>query len=200
MAYSDFKTFDHVQSKFPITISTSESLFADVAEVETSTLLQEVLNVNIPLALKISTEKARSELIVMQVLVEVYKLFDLKLGVFSGVDFNVDSSIGLTGYCDYILSHSPNTLTISAPVFCMVEAKNLDLSRGYPQCIVEMIAAQKFNAQKANDVELIWGAVTTGTNWRFLRLNGNDVCIDFDEYHISQINKILGIFLYMLGR
>ena len=200
MAYSDFKTFDDILSKFPVTISTSESLFDDIAETETSTLLQEVLKVNLPLALKINTEKARSELIVMQVLVEVYKLFDFKLGLFSGVDFNVDISVGLNGNCDYILSHSPNTLTVSAPVVCMVEAKNLDLSRGYPQCMAEMIAAQKFNAQKSNEIEIIWGTVTTGTGWRFLRLIGNDVYIDFDEYHISQINKILGIFLYILGR
>ncbi|MEM7537000.1 MAG: hypothetical protein AAF639_32800 [Chloroflexota bacterium] len=198
MAYSDFKTFRHVTDKFPVTISTTKSLFAGIPEIEVSPFLQELLKVNIPLALKISTEKARSELIVMQVLVEIYKMLDFQLGLFSGIDFNVDTKLGLTGYCDYILSQSVNQLEIAAPVVCMVEAKNLDLSRAYPQCIAEMIAAQKFNAQQENQIETIWGAVTTGTNWRFIRLVGNDVDIDFDEYLISDVGKILGILRYIL--
>ncbi|MEM7535515.1 MAG: hypothetical protein AAF639_25290 [Chloroflexota bacterium] len=197
MAYSDFKTFDILNSKFPITIS-SDSLFADISRVEQSAFLVETLAENIPLALSISTEKARSELMVMPILVEVRKQLNRQISLFSGVEFTVDTSMGLSGYCDYILSRSSIQIFIDAPVVCMVEAKNLDLSKAYPQCIAEMIAAQRFNAEKSNEIETIWGAVTTGSNWRFIRLIGYDVTIDFDEYLISQIDKILGIFQHIL--
>jgi len=41
----------------------------------------------------------------------------------------------------------------------------------------------------------ILGVVTTGSNWKFLKLKDSQVLIDFDEYLISQIDKILGIFI-----
>ena len=61
-----------------------------------------------------------------------------------------------------------------------------------------MIAAQVFNDTHDHPVDSILGVVTTGSNWKFLRLQGNAVLIDFDEYLISQIDKILGIFVYAI--
>ena len=52
----------------------------------------------------------------------------------------------------------------------LVEAKNENLKVGFPQCIAEMVAAQQFNQQKGNPVESVYGVVTIGTTWRFLRL------------------------------
>jgi len=134
----------------------------------------------------------------MQVLVEVRKLLNHQISLFSGTDFTVDSKLGLNGYCDYILSNSPDQIYIKAPVVCMVEAKNENIKLAYPQCIAEMIAAQKFNVAKEQQVETIWGVVTTGSSWKFLYLTGNQVAIDYEEYLISQIGKILGIFLHIL--
>lgn len=198
MSYRDFKTINDIQSKFPITTSSDQPFFADVTEVETSPFFQELLRENVPLALNINTEKARSELIVMQVLVEVRKLLNRQISLFSGIDFTVDSSVGLSGYCDYILSDSPDQVYIKSPVICMVEAKNDNIKNAYPQCIAEMIAAQRFNAAQSNPVETIWGVVTTGSNWKFLHLTGDHVAIDYDEYSISQIGKILAIFQHIL--
>ncbi|OKH59029.1 hypothetical protein NIES2130_10745 [Scytonema sp. HK-05] len=39
----------------------------------------------------------------------------------------------------------------------------------------------------------IYGAVTTGDIWKFLKLEGCDVFIDLNNYYIKEINKILGI-------
>ena len=194
MAYSDFKTFKHVTDKFPVKISSSESLFTDLSEIEPSALLQEELEENIPLALNINTEKARSELMVMPVLLEVRRRFKRKISLFSGIEFTVDTKVGLNGYCDYILSQSPDQLFINTPVVCMVEAKNNEINAACPQCIAEMIAAQRFNTAGSNPVDTIWGVVSNGYNWKFLRLDGNDVMIDYDEYGIPQVEKILGIF------
>ncbi|MEM7537001.1 MAG: hypothetical protein AAF639_32805 [Chloroflexota bacterium] len=199
MAYSDFKTFKHVTDKFPVTISSDYSLFVNIPEIEPSAQLQDFLEDNIPLALNINTEKARSELMVMPVLLEVRKQFQRKISLFSGIEFTVDTSVGLNGFCDFILSNSPTQLFLKSPVICMVEAKNNEINPACPQCIAEMIAAQRFNAAGSNPIDTIWGVVSNGYNWKFLRLDGNDVKIDYDEYGIPQVEKILGIFQQILS-
>ncbi len=54
------------------------------------------------LAEAINTEKARSELIVAEVLVELREQFDRRISLFSGIDFNVDAGDGLVGVCDFL--------------------------------------------------------------------------------------------------
>jgi len=87
----------------------------------------------------------------------------------------------------------------------MVEAKNERIVSAYGQCLAEMIAAQQFNQtdgqqQEADSGMPIWGVVTTGSSWRFLRLEGNQVFVDNDEYQINQISKLLGIFRHIIKR
>jgi hypothetical protein len=151
----------------------------------------------LPLALAIDTEKARSELIVMPILVELKKQYKLQnksqISIFSGRDFTVDVSKGLNGFCDFLISRSPEQIVIEAPVVTLVEAKNDNIQSGLGQCMAEMIAAQVFNETKGNQISTIYGVITTGTNWRFLRLNGKTIDIDLNEYFISQLGKILGI-------
>lgn len=56
-----------------------------------------------------------------------------------------------------------------------------------------MLAAQLFNEQEGNKIKTIYGAVTTGDIWKFLRLEGIDIFIDLNNYYIKELNKILGI-------
>jgi hypothetical protein len=100
---------------------------------------------------------------------------------------------GLTGFCDYLISKSPEKIIIIAPVVTLVEAKNDNIQSGLGQCIAEMIAAQLFNQQKGNEIETIYGSVTTGTNWKFMRLTGQVIEIDLSKYYLSDVGKILGI-------
>ncbi|HRX72134.1 MAG: hypothetical protein KDJ22_06010 [Candidatus Competibacteraceae bacterium] len=199
MAYSDFKNIDDIKQRFHLKIASSDSLFANIPEVAVSALLQETLRENIPLALNINTEKARSELMIAPVLVETRKMLDRKISLFSGIEFNVDESLNLTGYCDFILSQSPDQIYLEAPVACIVEAKNENIKSGYPQCMAEMIAAKLFNKQNATAVSSILGVVTTGSNWKFLKYQNDILFIDFDEYLVNQPGKLLGIFAAMLG-
>jgi hypothetical protein len=48
-------------------------------------------------------------------------------------------------------------------------------------------------------VETIYGIVTSGTNWRFLRLHGETAQADMRDYYLSEIDKILGILVYMMA-
>ncbi|MBD2493533.1 hypothetical protein [Nostoc sp. FACHB-280] len=192
MSYSQF-TIETVETTFGITIRESVGIFADIPAIEYSDFLAQALKKYIPLALAIATEKSRSELILTPILVELKEQLQNQISLFSGREFNVSPEKGLSGFCDFLISKSPEQIIIKAPVVALVEAKNDNIQSGLGQCIAEMVAAQLFNQQKGNVIESVYGSVTTGTNWKFMRLTGQIVEIDLNEYFLSDVGKILGI-------
>jgi hypothetical protein len=129
------------------------------------------------------------------ILSEIAWKTDYSIFVFSGKDFNVSSDRGLVGYCDFLLSRSPEAISIQAPVCAIVEAKKEDINSGIAQCVAEMVAAQIFNDAKGTPLKRIYGVVTSGMAWRFLVLENNVAAIDRVDYYVSQVDKILGILL-----
>jgi hypothetical protein len=192
MAYSDF-TLSTVRQNFGLTVEEPDNLFANIPSINPSQFLQTTLNENLALATGINTEKARSELIITPILLEIRRQFNFKIGFFSGTEFNVDSQQGLNDYCDYILTGTSDIYEIRTPIITLVEAKNENIKAGLGQCIAEMIAAQIFNQRQENAIESIYGAITTGTDWKFLRLKDKTIQIDKRDYYIVEINQILGI-------
>ncbi len=192
MSYNQF-TLASVTKMFNLITAEEDNIFAQVPEVKSSDYLAETLQYHVPLALANNTEKARSELIIVPILIEMRKQLNASFNLFSGVEFDVEPEKGLTGCCDFILSRSSEKLFITAPVVMLVEAKNANIKGGLGPCIAEMVAAQLFNQQEQNSITTIHGVVTTGTNWKFLRLTDNQVEIDLNEYYLSGIDKILGI-------
>ena len=197
MAYNQF-SLSQVKEAFQLRIDDRSDLFSTVAEVKVSDFLTQTLDRNVLLALAIGTEKARSELIVAPILVEIWSLLNRQISLFSGIEFNIAPEKGLSGNCDFIISRSPEQVLITAPVVAIVEAKNDNIKSGLGQCIAEMVAAQLFNEQEGNDLATIYGAVTTGDHWKFLKLNRQTVCIDVKEYYLVNVGKILGILLSMV--
>lgn len=193
MSYSDFKTIDQAVSTLELTVEDISHLFSNIAPIEPSQRLKETLDETLDLAASISTEKARSELIITPVLLEVRRKFNNKIGYFSGNTFNVDESKGLTGACDFILSASKNQSLVTAPVLTLVEAKDNDIRIGLGQCVAQMVAAQIFNDRNGLEQPVVYGAVSTGTNWKFIMLENHIVKIDLTEYFITQLDQILGI-------
>ncbi len=112
--------------------------------------------------------------------------------------YNVDAESGLKGVCDYLLSLSPLQLAVEAPVVAVVEAKNENVPRGIAQCLAEMVAAQQFNREQENSLPTVYGAVTTGSLWKFLCLKETLATVDETEYHVGQPEKIVGILLQMV--
>ena len=200
MAYSDFTTLHKVRTAFDLILDETTHLFTDIAPIEPSDYLKTTLNEFVPLANAINTEKARSELIIAPVLLEVRRHFNFQVGFFSGTDFTVDSTVGLNGYCDYILTASQEMYEIYAPVVTLVEAKNENIKSGLGQCIAEMIAAQRFNQQRETPIDVIYGAVTTGMIWKFLKLVNQTAFIDLSDYFIKEVDKILGILSIPLSQ
>jgi len=198
MSYSDFNV-KQVQKDFDLEIIEKLGIFSEIQQVEISDYLTTTLEENIPLAVSINTEKAKSELIISNVLIEVRKIFDRKISFFSGIEFNIDKEKGLNGYCDFLISLSPEQLFVKSPLIALVEAKNENIMSGLGQCIAEMIGAKIFNEKEGNNIPAVYGTVTTGIFWKFLKLIDNIVHIDLKDYSIEDNpERIIGILSSMM--
>jgi hypothetical protein len=195
MSYSQF-TLPKVVHDFGLTLVEGDSFLYPSQVVFPSPYLAEFVTKNLQLAIALNTEKARSELIICPLLLAVKEALP-NIGFFSGEEFNVDTTLGLNGICDYILSQSAEQLYVTAPVAMIVEAKKEDLKGRLGQCIAEMVAAWRFNEQYQNQIKNIYGVVTTGTIWRFLKLQETTVTIDLNEYPLLPMEAILARLLQM---
>ena len=193
MAYSDFTTIVKVKA---LGLEVIESKFLPViAPIAPSDYLQEALRLGLPVILARGSEKARSELLIAPILLEVSRHLSHQVSLFSGEDFTVDASRGLNGNCDFLISRSSQQLEIEQPVIVIVEAKKVDLNSGLGQCLAEMFAAQEFNQSKT---AIVYGCVTTGTGWKFLKLEDSIASIDVTEYPIPPVDQVLGILVWMV--
>ncbi|MEM9162435.1 MAG: hypothetical protein AAGC54_05125 [Cyanobacteria bacterium P01_F01_bin.4] len=195
MSYKDF-TLEKARKQFGLTIESNQDIFSQtIHRVPLSDAFTGYLNYSVPLALAINTEKARSEMIIAPILIELKRLLDDQVSLFSGVEFNVDPSQDLTGFCDFLISLSRQQLYISAPAFIVFEAKNENIKGGLGQCLAAMLAARLFNEREGQPLEQLHGAVTTGNQWKFLSLKGDTAYIDLQDYYIDRIEDIMGILV-----
>ena len=196
MAFRDF-SFPEVQQTLGLNLAEA-GLYGSVPSVELRAGFAERIAEDTELALAIDTEKARSEFIIAPVLAELRRMNRGVFSLFSGVEFDVDSSRGLNGFCDFILARSPLQLVLTAPVVAIVEAKNDNIKTGLGQCIAAMVAAREFNAKTSTGITVVHGVVTTGSAWKFLRLVGSDLTIDRHEYSIIELARIVGILTHII--
>ncbi|MEO0536504.1 MAG: hypothetical protein AAF215_21830 [Cyanobacteria bacterium P01_A01_bin.123] len=195
MSYREF-TLEKLRKQFGLALESNQDLFsAAIHRVPLATPFIDYLNYSVPLALAINTEKARSEMIIAPMLVELKRLLQDQVSLFSGVEFNVDPDQELNGFCDFIISLSRQQLYISAPVLIVFEAKNENIKGGLGQCLSAMLAARIFNQREGQTIETIYGAVTTGNQWKFLSLENNIASIDLKDYYIDRLEDIMGILM-----
>jgi hypothetical protein len=197
MSYSSFSLAD-LRHLFQVQVNEVPHLYSHIAPVAVGAWLKQFLEKNVSLATSINTEKARSEFIIAPVLAELRQLKQEQVGIFSGITFDVEPEAGLAGVCDFLIGRGPAQLFLTAPLVAVVEAKNEDIRSGIPQCIAEMIGVHKFNANKGSPIEMVYGTVTIGDNWRFLQMQFPRVSIDTSEYLISDVEKIMGILMHMV--
>jgi hypothetical protein len=193
MPYSKFD-LRRVQQDFSLTIHETVHFLSELPKVAPDTLLKDTLADSLPLALAQGNEKARSEWIINPILTAVRRLSDSKVSVFSGKEFNVDPDQDLVGYVDFLIARSPRLLVLEAPVVMMVEAKPENLNAGLGECAAEMMAAQIFNQQPD---KVIYGCVTNGELWKFLKLHATDLTIDLEAYGIEPLERLLGILIHL---
>lgn len=141
---------------------------------------------NLRKLVNLTNEMAVREFLISPVIFELVKRFDVKVDI----ENSVYHSDILKGSIDYILSKKSS--------FIAIEAKNSDMNRGFNQLISELIALDKIIEQ---DDSLIYGVVTTGTEWNFALLDRKNKQIIQDNkslYFTQDLEKIFQSILSIL--
>jgi hypothetical protein len=187
MAYTDF-TLETAEAELGV-IARPGELFAGLPPLPAPTWLQELLARGMRLALV--SEKARSEFIVAPILLAVREQSGERISILSGQRLDVDPDRRLLGECDFILALSDPVPRLRAPILTVVEAKKNDIEAGLGQCVAQMVAAQLYNERAGQAVPAVYGCVTTGEDWQFLRLVGAAVTIGQGRLYIDNVGGIL---------
>ena len=187
MGYNKFK-IEHLKDKLNLKVLNAYWLNTAVAEFSRDEILDSLLS-EAPKNF-LGSEKARSEFIVTPVLQALSRRNKGKFTIFSGYEFNIDKKVELNGFCDFILSvPAANNFIIEAPAFFVVETKKTDIDdNAIAQCAAELFAAQIFNAKNGKPQKAIYGTVTSGYTWIFLKLEGQTLLVDPDPRYLSFTN------------
>ena len=196
MAFSEF-TYPEVVTALGLS-ETTAPLFASATPVQPSQAFRELLPDNIKLATIIRTEKARAEWLVAPLLGELWRTFRDRISLFSGIDFQGDPEARLTGFCDFLIGRGVQLPHLVAPLLVVIEAKKDDVLTGYGQCIAGMVGIQAYNRRAGKPVHSIFGVVTTGIGWQFLRLDGTKLTIDNQEHTLNPPEHVFGMLVAML--
>jgi hypothetical protein len=100
----------------------------------------------------LTSEAARREVLIAPVLLEVAHITEASINI----EYTVEVNQYLRGDLDYYLRSQKQML--------VVEAKLADLTRGFTQLAVELIALDRWSE---SDQSIFYGAVTTGDIWQF---------------------------------
>jgi hypothetical protein len=195
MAFSDF-TLDSVRRKLGVTTALTP-LFPNLQPVPPPQWLLDGFSRNTPLSL--ASEQARRESLIAPLLSAARFVSGDKLAIFSAQAFDVDASRGLNGECDYLVACAPAVPPVRSPLVAVVEAKKADIDAGLGQCVAEMVAAREFNQDDGEPDAPVYGCVTNGELWQWLKLDGNRALIDPHRQQLTEVGSILAAFLAVLA-
>ena len=196
MSYTDF-SLETAEKTLGIESQPVE-LFPGLAPLAVPAWLHDALAGGLALALV--SEKARSEFIVAPILLTSRELSHNAFSIYSGQRLDVQPERGLMGECDFILAAAPPVPVLRAPIVTIVEAKKNDIEAGLGQCAAQMVAARLFNEREGHPFPLVFGCVTTGESWQFLRLDGSILGIDRTRYYIDNVGLILAVWQAILAQ
>ncbi|MBI1928106.1 hypothetical protein HYR99_28160 [Candidatus Poribacteria bacterium] len=191
MAYRHF-TLEKVVHDFQLSLGVAV-LFEHTQPIPMSERYASTLAKGFKIALPTGTEKVRNELLVMPILLELQDLNQDAISIHSGIALNVDRKKGLVGECDFLLSLSPIQVFVETPIITLVEAKKKDIETGLGQCAAQMVAARILNQRRGKAITTLFGCVTTGDVWQFLKLTEGQLILDEGEYFIRNVDEILGV-------
>jgi hypothetical protein len=148
--------------------------------------LQRILERNLK-RVRLLSEEARKQAIISPILLEICDVTETQLNI----EYPINISALLKGSLDYYISQGRGLLVI--------EAKQADLSKGFTQLAVELIALDQWIN---NDSNLLYGAVTTGEDWRFGLYKRQEKLIveDFKLYRVPEelaelVSILIGIIM-----
>jgi hypothetical protein len=196
MSYSQFEALEQSIDAFNLTLVEASFFPEELQPIVPAEILTVFLNRSIPIVFAAS-KKVRSEGIIYPILLKARELLDDQVTLFSGRKFSFDATIGLNGIVDFLLCRSTSILVLQAPAVMLVEAKKADISSGYGQCVAEMVAAQRFNRSKQVEGD-VYGCISNGLLWRFLKLSGETIMIDLTDYSLQPVGNLLAQLVWMV--
>lgn len=118
--------------------------------------------------------------------------------LYLGAIIEGDKHLGLNGECDFVLNKAQRSIELERPVFCIVAAKDNDIALGIPQCIAQLYGTRLYNEKLENfSPVVLYGAVTTGTEWNFLWLP-KKYNINETLYYIANLSQPLGVLNHIV--
>jgi hypothetical protein len=198
MAFSDF-TYPAVVRDLGLTETAVADLFGHVPPTPPSAATAAILPAAVRLGTSAHTEASRSTWMVGTVLLDFWSRYGGQLTLIAGATFAADPDAGLTGYCDFLIGRTPQRPVIQAPVMLVFEAKRDSIPDRLGRGIAGLVGLQRFNRREGTPADPVYGCVTTGSLWKFLRLSGTTVTVDLTEYTITQVDRILGILTHIAG-
>jgi hypothetical protein len=188
-----YSKFDYPKIRKELAIHNDTTLlFINIKPIQVSEWLQQAMR-RAEDVVALFSEKSRSEAIVYPIVSELRELNYNKLAVYSGAVLNADENRGLNGECDFILSAGKQDFYVDTPLFCMIEAEDNDIEKNIPQCIAQMEGARIYNEKEGKNLPVIYGCVTTGTEWQFLKLENKTCWIDKKRFYINELPLLLGM-------
>ena len=187
MSYSSFTLASFCRT-FQMAVR-DHALFESVGTLDPKPWLQQALEAGQDLA--VTSEKARSEFIVAPILMTCRMVLGHDLRVFSGATLDADVERGLNGECDFILARSESSHVFRAPLMVILEAKKHDIEEGLGQCAAQMLGARAFNEKEGKPVPYVYGCVTNGEAWQFVKLQDDELLIHPERLPIQELPKIL---------
>lgn len=145
-----------------------------------------------------ASEKARSELLIAPILVDVWSRFDGRVTLHSGAELIADRAAKLVGTCDFLMGKGPQLPRVVAPLPVVIEAKRDLIENGFGQCIASMVGIQRYNRSAGEPDGPVYGVVTTGTVWRLLRLDGTILTYDHTEFTLEPVDRLVGRLVAMI--
>lgn len=192
MAFSNYKNVGEVLKEFQVTYI--EANFMGEAEFQVSDYFREDLETVMREGVVYSSEYAICENIIYPILKEVWKHYNTKFTLWSHHSLNFDEK--LSGFPEYILAKrsSLGKVVFDKPYFIIVEAKQDDFEGGWAQCLAEMIAARRLNAEIPIT---IFGIVSNGKIWQFGKLEEDNFTTNINIYTIQNLDKIFAVVNYI---
>lgn len=194
MSFSEYKDLGQVQVEFNIKLDERDFIFADpVNPPEIFVGEFEFTRENLPV---FTSEGARTEAIIFPILREVYKTYSDKFVLWIQKSFVYDAK--LNGTPDYLIAtKSPLGKTVLAtPLLGVVEAEKNDFEAGWAQCLAELIAIQKLNADENLTV---YGIVTDGERWQFGKFQKDIFTRQITAFSIDDLPELFGALHFIFN-
>lgn len=169
--------FDYTLIKSRLSLPQMTELFDRLPELKQR--IEDIL----PL-ISLSNETARRETLVSPILLEVIRYCQCQMRI----EYPLTVNNWLKGHLDYLL-RSKNDLLV-------IEAKNDDLTRGFTQLAVELIALSQVEEQT-----LLYGAVTIGNVWQFGKLDRlqKQIAQDINLFKVpDDLDSLVGVIVGIL--